>query len=369
LIKPKKLDKTNKSSKQKSFFIFANNSKTLEMNKKNLTYLLIGLILVGCSATKSQKTADINAYLQTITPKELKEHLYIVASDEMQGRDTGTEGQKKAGNYLISQYEANKIKFPPAAKSWYQKVSSEFMARGFSPKLNDSENIWAFIKGSEKPEEIVIISAHYDHVGMKNGEIYNGADDDGSGTVALLEIAEAFKLAEKDGFKPKRSIMFLHVTGEEHGLHGSRYYSEHPLYPFENTVADINIDMIGRRDTLHPNTNNYIYVIGSDRLSSELHEINESMNSKYTQMKLDYKYNDRNDPERIYYRSDHYNFAKKGVPAIFFFNGIHADYHMPTDTPDKIEYDALAKRAQLAFALAWELANRDEKIKVDRDGK
>ncbi|MGV7107428.1 M28 family metallopeptidase [Flavobacterium sp. U410] len=339
------------------------------MYKKNLTYLFIGVLLAGCSASKSQKKADLNTYLQSITPQELKEHLYIVSSDEMQGRDTGTEGQKKAGEYLISQYEANKIKFPPAAEDWYQKVPSKFMARGFSPKLNDSENIWAFIKGNEKPEEIVVISAHYDHVGTKNGEIYNGADDDGSGTVALLEIAEAFKLAEKDGFSPKRSILFLHVTGEEHGLHGSRYYSENPLYPMENTVADINIDMIGRRDTLHPNTNNYIYVIGSDRLSSELHEINEAMNAKYTHMDLDYKYNDRNDPERIYYRSDHYNFAKKGVPAIFFFNGIHADYHMPTDTPDKIEYDALAKRAQLAFALAWELANRDEKIKVDKDGK
>lgn len=339
------------------------------MNKIKFSHLVVGLLLVGCSASKSQKPADLNTYLNTITPQELKQHLYIVASDDNQGRDTGTEGQKQAGKYLISQYEANKISFPPAAEGWYQRVPSEFMARGFAPKLPDSENIWAFIKGSEKPEEIVVVSAHYDHVGTKNGEIYNGADDDGSGTVALLEIAEAFKLAEKDGFKPKRSVLFLHVTGEEHGLHGSRYYSENPLYPLENTVADINIDMIGRRDTLHPNTNNYIYVIGSDRLSSELHEINENMNSKYTQLELDYKYNDRKDPERIYYRSDHYNFAKKGVPAIFFYNGYHSDYHKPSDTPDKIEYDALAKRAQLAFALAWELANRDEKIKVDKDGK
>lgn len=339
------------------------------MNKIKFSHLVVGLLLVGCSASKSQKPADLNTYLNTITPQELKQHLYIVASDDNQGRDTGTEGQKQAGKYLISQYEANNISFPPAAEGWYQRVPSEFMARGFAPKLPDSENIWAFIKGSEKPEEIVVVSAHYDHVGTKNGEIYNGADDDGSGTVALLEIAEAFKLAEKDGFKPKRSVLFLHVTGEEHGLHGSRYYSENPLYPLENTVADINIDMIGRRDTLHPNTNNYIYVIGSDRLSSELHEINENMNSKYTQLELDYKYNDRKDPERIYYRSDHYNFAKKGVPAIFFYNGYHSDYHKPSDTPDKIEYDALAKRAQLAFALAWELANRDEKIKVDKDGK
>jgi Zn-dependent M28 family amino/carboxypeptidase len=127
--------------------------------------------------------------------------------------------------------------------------------------------------------------------------------------------------------------------------------------------------MIGRRDTLHKNTNNYVYVIGSDRLSTDLHKINEAANAEYTQLELDYKYNDINDPERIYYRSDHYNFAKKGIPAIFFFNGVHGDYHLPSDTPDKIEYDALAKRAQLAFASAWELANRKERPVVDKDGK
>lgn len=329
------------------------------------------LLTLSCSSTKvaQPKVADVTKYMNTITPEELKTHLYIVASDENQGRDTGSEGQKNAGKYLISQYEKNAINYPKEGNGWYQKVPSEFMARGFAPKLPDSENIWAFIEGTDKKDEIVVVSAHYDHVGMKNGEIYNGADDDGSGTVSLLEIAQAFKLAEKDGFKPRRSILFLHVTGEEHGLHGSRFYSKNPLFPLEKTVADINIDMIGRRDTLHPNTNNYVYVIGSDRLSSELHTINEEMNNKYTKMELDYKYNDRNDPERIYYRSDHYNFAKHGVPAIFFFNGIHADYHKPSDTPDKIEYDALAKRAQLAFLVAWELANRPEKIKVDRDGK
>lgn len=342
----------------------------MKKNKILLTSIFsFALFTISCSPTKVNRQADVNKYLESITPGELKTHLYIVASDENEGRDTGSEGQKKAGKYLIEQYQKNGINHPAAADSWYQKVPAEFMARGFAPKLPDSENIWAFIEGTDKKDEIVVVSAHYDHVGMKNGEIYNGADDDGSGTVALLEIAQAFKQAEKDGFKPKRSILFLHVTGEEHGLHGSRYYSQNPLFPLDKTVADINIDMIGRRDTLHTNTNNYVYVIGSDRLSSELHTINEEMNKKYTKMDLDYKYNDRNDPERIYYRSDHYNFAKHGIPAIFFFNGIHADYHMPTDTPDKIEYDALAKRAQLAFALAWELANRPEKIKVDRDGK
>ncbi len=336
--------------------------------------MLFGVVFtmfVSCSSAQKtkKKQADASNYITTIKAEELSKHLYIVAGDEMQGRNTGEPGQKKAGEYLISEYKKMGISFPPGATDFYQKVPSEFMKRGFAPKLNDSENIWAFIKGSEKPEEILVISAHYDHVGMKNGEIYNGADDDGSGTVALLEIAQAFKEAEKKGQGPKRSILFLHVTGEEHGLHGSRYYSENPLFPLENTIADINIDMIGRRDTLHPATNNYIYVIGSDRLSSELHTINEEVNTKFTKLELDYKYNDRNDPERIYFRSDHYNFAKKGIPSIFFFNGIHADYHLPSDTPDKIEYDALAKRAQLAFALAWELANRKERIKVDKNGE
>lgn len=339
--------------------------------RKIMLFGVVFTMFVSCSSAQktTKKQADASNYITTIKAEELSKHLYIVAGDEMQGRNTGEPGQKKAGEYLISEYKKMGISFPPGATDFYQKVPSEFMKRGFAPKLNDSENIWAFIKGSEKPEEILVISAHYDHVGMKNGEIYNGADDDGSGTVALLEIAQAFKEAEKKGQGPKRSILFLHVTGEEHGLHGSRYYSENPLFPLENTIADINIDMIGRRDTLHPATNNYIYVIGSDRLSSELHTINEEVNTKFTKLELDYKYNDRNDPERIYFRSDHYNFAKKGISSIFFFNGIHADYHLPSDTPDKIEYDALAKRAQLAFALAWELANRKERIKVDKNGE
>lgn len=340
------------------------------MKKNNLLILALALVTItSITAQNATKGADVATFKNSITPAELSKHLYIVADDNMEGRNTGEPGQKRAGEYLINEYKKNGISFPKGASDFYQKVPSDFMKRGFAPKLNDSENIWAFIEGSEKPQEILVISAHYDHVGIKNGEVFNGADDDGSGTVALLEIAQAFNEAKKQGFGPKRSILFLHVTGEEHGLHGSRFYSENPLFPIENTIADINIDMIGRRDTLHPKTNNYVYVIGSDRLSSELHTINEEVNAKYTQLELDYKYNDRKDPERIYFRSDHYNFAKKGIPAIFFFNGIHADYHQSSDTPDKIEYDALAKRAQLAFVLAWELANRPDRIKVDRDGK
>ncbi|MFC0604218.1 M28 family metallopeptidase [Winogradskyella pulchriflava] len=234
-----------------------------------------------------------------------------------------------------------------------------------------SENVVAYIKGSEKPDEIVVISAHLDHEGIKNGEIYNGADDDGSGTTAILEIAEAFKKAEMDGNGPKRSILFLHVTGEEKGLLGSRHYTDNdPIFPLENTVADLNIDMIGRTDPKRKEGDrNYIYLIGSDKLSTELHNISEEVNTKYCNVELDYKYNDENDPNRFYYRSDHYNFAKNNIPVIFYFNGTHDDYHRPTDTADKIEYDLLENRTRLVFYTAWEVANRDKRIVVDKASK
>lgn len=336
---------------------------------KKYTLLLSVVLFIGCKSTNIKSPVDPVVYTNSISETDLKTNLYVVASDEMEGRETGSVGQKKAGNYLIEQYKKYGIPFPDGAESYYQPVPAAYMNKKTRTPLEDSENIWAFIKGSEKPEEIVVISAHYDHVGMKNGEIYNGADDDGSGTVAILEMAKAFAKAKKEGNGPKRSILILHVTGEEHGLHGSRYYSENPLFPLANTVADVNIDMIGRRDEMHPNSNNYIYLIGSDYLSSDLHNICESVNQKYIQMDIDYKYNDRNDPNRFYYRSDHYNFAKNGIPSVFLFNGTHADYHKPGDVVEKIEFDALTKRTKYAFAIAWEIANRENRLVVDKDGK
>ncbi|HBK82170.1 MAG TPA: peptidase M28 [Flavobacterium sp.] len=330
------------------------------------------LLFVGCgisSKTHSKKVADVTMYLNIIDAKDLSKHLYTIASNEMAGRDTGSEGQKKAGEYLINQYKALGIQFPKGASSYYQNVPAEFMTKNFGNKGANSENIWAYIPGSTYPNEIIVISAHYDHIGIKNDEIYNGADDDASGTVALLEIAQAFAKAKSEGWGPKRSILFLHVTAEEKGLHGSRYYVENPLFPLKNTVVDINIDMIGRIDPEHVNNPNYVYVIGSDRLSTELHQINEEMNTRYIGLNLDYKYNDRNDPELIYFRSDHYNFAKNRIPSIFFFNGVHEDYHKPSDTPDKINYELLTKRTQLAFVNAWEIANRDKRIIADKNGE
>jgi Zn-dependent M28 family amino/carboxypeptidase len=246
------------------------------------------------------------------------------------------------------------------------KTNLEIDVTSNSEEVN-SENVVAFIKGSEKPDEIIVISAHLDHEGVKNGEIYNGADDDGSGTVAILEIAEAFKKAQDAGHGPKRSILFLHVTGEEKGLLGSSYYADiDPIFPLKNTVANLNIDMIGRIDPKRTGDRNYVYLIGSDKLSTELHNISEEVNKKYTNIALDYTYNDENDPNRFYYRSDHYNFAKNNVPIIFYFNGTHDDYHKPSDTPDKIEYDLLENRTRLVFYTAWELANREGRISVDK---
>jgi Zn-dependent M28 family amino/carboxypeptidase len=225
----------------------------------------------------------------------------------------------------------------------------------------------AYIKGTKYPDEVLIISAHLDHLGVKDGLIYNGADDNGSGTAAIMEIAEAFKTAAQQGFAPKRSILFLHFTGEEEGLEGSRYYATHPIFPLSNTIADLNIDMIGRVDNLHEANKNYVYVIGSNRLSTELHYISEAVNDTFTQLDLDYKYDDENDVNSYYSRSDHYNFAEKEIPVIFYFSGVHEDYHQPTDTADKLDYPLLEKRTKLIFATAWYLANCKKRIKVDKE--
>ena len=495
------------------------------------------------TALPSKQPEDATVFASTITREELKDHLYTYASDDFQGRETGTEGQKKAANYLRDAYRELAIPSAPGTDDYFQKVPLEltrlpegsitlngksyangeaFMtfqpgegqyheiiylgygidADGYSdykdqevrgkwllikagepknedgtyvlsgsgesgawsnqseaidkrreaarrhgvagffyvddlnymryqryfnsmkrnnsgqmgfktnekepqlvllqssvaqqlyPQLEaqdqatplkadlrlevrsqneeiDTENVAAFIRGSEFPDQYVIISSHLDHIGMTpEGEINNGADDDGSGTVALLEIAEAFEEAAKAGAGPRRSVVFLHVTGEEKGLLGSQYYTDvAPLFPLASTVVNLNIDMIGRTDPKREGDGNYVYLIGSDKLSTELHELSERVNARYTQLDLDYKYNDENDPNRFYYRSDHYNFAKNNIPIIFYFNGTHEDYHRPGDTPDKIAYDLLEKRARLVFYTAWEVANQHGRIAADKAAK
>ena len=229
-----------------------------------------------------------------------------------------------------------------------------------------STNVAGFIEGTDKKDEYVILTGHYDHLGKRGDVIYYGADDDGSGTSSVLEMAKAFGKAKAEGNGPRRTIVFMTVSGEEKGLLGSQYYSENPLFPLDKTSVNLNTDMVGRIDPSRKNgdSTNYVYVIGEDKLSSDLPAITDEVNSKFVHLELDRKFN-ANDPNRFYFRSDHYNFAKKGVPIIFYFNGTHADYHKPTDTVDKINFDLMEKRVHLVFHTAWVMANRNDMLKRD----
>ena len=235
-------------------------------------------------------------------------------------------------------------------------------------QVTNASNVLGVIPGTTKPDEVLFITGHYDHLGIRNGVVYNGADDDGSGTVGVMNMAAAFMEARKAGKGPERTIVFMTVSGEEKGLWGSEYYSDHPLYPLAKTTANLNIDMIGRVDTERTtaDTLSYVYVIGHDKLSSDLVGINETANKNSTNITLDYKYDDPNDKNRIYFRSDHYNFARKGVPILFFYDGmLKSDYHKPTDDIEKINFDLFTKRARMIFFTAWEIANRNDMLKRD----
>ena len=340
-----------------------------------MRYILIFLFIPLISLSQ-----DNLKYANTININDLYDHINILASDSLEGRETGKPGQKMAAAYIANHFK--EIGIPPyKRKTYFQKfkVKSKrhvckcddcdltFFKRVFkSNQIIRGENVLGFIEGSDLKEELIIITAHYDHLGKHDSLIFNGADDDASGVAGAMEIAEAFKLAKKDGKGPRRSILIMPVSGEEKGLLGSKYYTDNPVYPLNNTIANLNIDMIGRLDDWH-STGNYVYLIGSDRLSYDLHNINEEVNTKYTKLDLDYKYNDEEDPNRYYYRSDHYNFAKNNIPVIFYFNGVHEDYHKPSDTIEKLDFSKIKTISKLVFLTAWELANREEKIKLRED--
>ena len=312
---------------------------------------------------KITDSVTLMKYTNTIEASELQKLLFMYASSDFEGRATGEAGQKKAANFLKSYYKVRDISSPINDSIYYQYIPKSYFKR----EINATENVLAFIKGKEKPEEVLIISAHYDHLGIKDSLIYYGADDNGSGTVALLGIAQAFKMAEKDGLSPKRSVLFMHLTAEEIGLEGSRFYTENPLFLLDKTIANLNIDMIGRVDDNHKNNPHYLYLIGADRLSMELHLLSEKVNETFFHFALDYTYNDKNDKHKYYYRSDHFNFAKHNIPVIFYFNGVHKDYHKPTDTADKIDYKLLEIRTKFIFATAWQLANRETKLLLNEN--
>jgi hypothetical protein len=337
-------------------------------------------VLVGTCATpkytvKIQNLKDsikledstlVVKYANTITSEELKTYLYQFTSKDFEGRKTGEPGQKRASAFLKIYYQNENIDSPFGEKNYYQTIPSSFL----NENTKSSENVLAYVEGIEKPEEVIIISAHLDHLGIsENGEINSGADDDGSGTVAIMEMAQAFALAKKEGYGPKRSILFLHLTAEEIGKKGSAFYTKYPVFPLENTLTNLNIDMIGRVDEIHKNNKDYIYLIGSDRLSKELHYLSEKVNTTYYNINIDYRYNAERESNNYYTRSDHYNFALHGIPVIFYFNGEHQDYHKPSDTPDKIDYALLEKRTKLVFATAWQIANQEHRLVLDKNNE
>jgi hypothetical protein len=253
---------------------------------------------------------------------------------------------------------------------------------GVAPAHVMTQNVVAVWEGADPKlkDEYVAVGAHYDHIGVAgsgqcqalNGDtICNGADDDGSGTTAVLGMAEALSHAKQ---KPKRSILFVWHCGEEKGLWGSRYFTDYPTIPLEKIVTQLNIDMIGRSkkdgDTNPRNADlsgpNMVYVIGSKMMSTELGELSEAVNKSFLNLQFDYRYDDPNDTNRFFFRSDHYNYARKGIPIIFYFDGVHEDYHRPGDEPQKIDYDKMEKVARTIYLTLWEVANRPARVKVDK---
>lgn len=241
-----------------------------------------------------------------------------------------------------------------------------------------TQNVVAVWEGSDPTlkAEYVALGAHYDHVGSGcpaagTDTICNGADDDGSGTTALLAMAEAFAKAPA---RPKRSILFVWHCGEEKGLWGSRYFTEYPTVPLNQIVAQINIDMIGRSkkegDTNPRNSEltgpDSIYLIGSTMMSTELGELVNTVNKSFLNISYNTKYDDPKDPNRFFYRSDHYNYAKKGIPIIFYFDGVHEDYHRAGDTADKIDYQKMEKITRTVYMTLWEIGTRPVRLKVDK---
>jgi Zn-dependent M28 family amino/carboxypeptidase len=316
---------------------------------------LFYIVLILCASQfYGQKSND------TVALSDLKRHLNILASDAMEGRETGTPGIEKAAVYLETEFKRLGLR-PGNGENFRQEY--------LTPEENlNACNIIAQIEGNTHPNEYVVVSAHYDHLGMYNGIIYNGADDDGSGTTALLAIAESLMRLKKMGEGPERTVVFIAFSGEEKGLWGSSYFSDHPTIPLDKVSCDINIDMIGRidPDRTTPDRNHYVFIVGQSRLSSETSKILNTLNSKTQRLTLDEKFDHKKDPNRIYYRSDHYNFAKKGVPVVFFYDGmLGGDYHEPTDDIELIDWEIYHKRSNFILDFTMSLANRENLLKRD----
>lgn len=304
-------------------------------------------------------------------------------------RDKGTSGGFSKGYNLVKPEMAAAllgVDSIAAAKKELMSSITDFEPKALGYSLTqipysgevsfETKNVVAYYEGADPKlkDEVIVMTSHYDHLGVGEPDstgdsIYNGADDDGSGTIGLLNIARALKNAEKNGLKTKRSILFLHVSAEEKGLLGSRFYSDHAIFPMEKTIANINTDMIGRVDPKHEKQGieDYTYIIGGDIISSELDSLLRVANRRSGQLQFDDRYNDLEDPNQFYRRSDHWHFGRKRVPFVFFFTGVHEDYHQPSDEVHKIRFDKMAKIVRTMYSSAIILANTDTPPAVDNE--
>ena len=276
----------------------------------------------------------------------------------------------------ISADDAMKGKEAPEKAAVLSSSKSLTVTVSENKEVAYTRNVVAIVPGSDPKlkNEYVAFGAHSDHLGMRTSgdgdRIFNGADDDGSGTVSILELAHAFLT----GPRPKRSCLFVWHCGEEKGLWGSAYFTEHPTVDLKNVVTQLNIDMIGRSkpagDTKPADKvltgPNEVYVVGSTKMSSDLQRTSEAVNKAFLKLDFNYKYDDPKDTERIFYRSDHYNYAHKGIPIIFYFDGVHEDYHRPSDEVSKIDFEKMSKVAQTVYATGWTIANAANRPVVDK---
>ena len=283
------------------------------------------------------------------------------------------KGEKFDAAALVSKFNAGEA-LPTFEFSSGKNVKVNITVKNERPMTQNVVAVW---EGSDPKlkNEYVAVGAHYDHVGIcapaSADPICNGADDDGSGTTAMLAMAEALARAKQ---RPKRSVLFVWHTGEEKGLWGSRYFAENPTVPLNQIVTQLNMDMIGRSkkegDTNTRNQSlsgpNTVYVIGSKMMSTELGELSERVNASYLNLQLDYRFDDPADPNRFFFRSDHINYARKGIPIIFYFDGVHEDYHRAGDEPHKIDYEKLQKVTRTVYVTLWEIAIRPTRPKVDK---
>jgi Peptidase family M28 len=363
----------------------ANYRNIASMNGVRLTFWIV-LISVTVQAQSAVTGVTVPIDL-------LKKHVYLLTSDSLQGRETGKQGQREAAGYCTQVFRKSHLAAVFRKDSTifsfqqtYPFISSEIMPYGMvrqdarraerstmsvykryeltDAPANHRDSVAAFYGqnvaglhiGTDLKQELVIVSAHYDHLGRVDGQVYPGADDNASGTASVLSIAATFDSLARAGIRSRRSVLFVLFSGEEGGLIGSSYFVANFPMPLNPIICDLNIDMVGRVDDAHRKKPDYCYIIAGLK-DDTLRKTVAKANRQSVGLELSRAYDTESDPHQYFYRSDHYNFAKRGIPVLFFMDGEHPDYHKPTDTADRINYEVLQKRATLVFQTAWLMAN------------